>query len=245
MESEFVTNFESSFWNEPEFVTEYLDNVEAYVPYRRLMLSLLASFYKRFFADGTPKRVLDLGCGDGIVAQVVAGQDANAVITLVDGSAAMLEKAALRFAGRGGVELVEASFQNLVRGDPLEGRFDLVISSLAIHHLPANEKRKIYSYIFKKLSAGGYLLHADVVLGAAPYMEEWAMELWKWWVDMWKEAGHTEQDFSDITRRYQEDEDNRPDTLAFHLDTLQQIGFDPVDTVFRYGPFAIWWGRKS
>jgi tRNA (cmo5U34)-methyltransferase len=240
-----VTDFESSLWNKPEFATEYLDNAEAYVPYRRLMLSVLASFYETFVADGTPKRVLDLGCGDGIVAQVVAGQDANAVITLVDGSADMLEKAALRFAGRDSVELVEASFQNLVRKDPLEARFDLVISALAIHHLSADEKRKIYSYIFKKLSAGGYLLHLDVVLGAAPYMEEWAMELWKWWVDMRKESGHTEQDFSDITRRYQENEDNRPDTLAFHLDTLQQIGFDPVDTVFRYGPFAIWWGRKS
>jgi tRNA (cmo5U34)-methyltransferase len=240
-----MSDFDNSFWNDPVFSREYLDNAEAYVPLRGIMFSILVSFYGYFLRDGSEKRILDLGCGDGIVADILMASDPKAVATLVDGSADMLKKAKCRFNGKAGVRFVESSFEQLKSGNTLENeQYDLAVSSLAIHHLASEEKRDMYGYIFENLVSGGYLLHLDVVLAPDEDLEEWSLVLWQDWIDRRREAGMTDQDFSDITRRYKENSDNQPDTLAFHLDILKKSGFEQVDCLFKYGTFAIWAGKK-
>ena len=240
-----MSDFEKSLWSDPAFSREYLDNAEAYIPMRGTMLSVLLSFYRHFIRDGSPKRILDLGCGDGIVANTLLTSDPSATVTLVDGSADMLGNAGARFSDRAGVKLVEASFQRLVSEGILEMcHYHLAVSSLAIHHLGSGEKRDLYGYILDRLLPGGFFLHLDVVLGPSEDLEEWSMVLWKDWVDRQGEAGLTDQDFGDITRRYKDNEDNRPDTLGFHLDALASCGFEQVDCLFKYGPFAVWCGKK-
>lgn len=240
-----MSDFEKSLWSDPEFSREYLDNAEAYVPLRGIMLSVLVSFYGHFIRDGSRKRVLDLGCGDGIVAASLLASDPTAQMTLVDGSADMLEKAAARFPGRPEVTLVEAPFQRLVSENLVEeGQYHLVVSSLAIHHLGSDGKRDLYRYIFDRLRPNGFFLHLDVVLGPTEDQEGWSMALWQDWVDRQRDAGITDQDFSDIIRRYKANSDNRPDTLAFHMDTLVHVGFEQVDCLFKYGAFAVWCGKK-
>jgi len=240
-----MSDFDKSLWSDPEFSREYLDNAEAYVPFRETMLSVMVSFYEYFLKDGSRRTILDLGCGDGIVAEALLMKDTAAAATLVDGSRDMLERARNRFSGRSGIKFVEASFQNLISENLLEKlRFHLVISSLAIHHLTYNEKGDMYRYIFEHLVPGGYFLHLDTVLAPDEDLEDWSMILWQDWVDHRREAGLTEQDFSDITRRYQDNSDNRPDTLAFHLDALKKTGFMQVDCLFKCGTFAVWTGKK-
>jgi tRNA (cmo5U34)-methyltransferase len=240
-----MSDFDKSLWSDPGFSREYLDNAEAYVPLRGTMLSILVSFYEYFLRDGSQRRILDLGCGDGIVADVLVASDPKAVVTLVDGSADMLLKAKDRLTGRTGVKFVESSFEQLISGKVLEDQqFDLAVSSLAIHHLDSEEKQDIYGYLFDSLVPGGYLLHMDVVLAPTDELEGWSMVLWQEWIDRQRKAGITDQDFSDITRRYQDNEDNRPDTLAYHLDALNRSGFDQVDCLFKYGTFAVWTGKK-
>jgi tRNA (cmo5U34)-methyltransferase len=239
-----MSDFDKSLWSDPAFSREYLDNAQAYIPMRWTMLSVLVSFYRYFLGDKESPRVLDLGCGDGVVADALLASNQDARMTLVDGSADMLRKAAQRFPG-GNVRLIEASFQALIEGDLLtEGGFDLVVSSLAIHHLGWEGKRDLYGYLFDRLSPGGYLVHLDVVLGPSAELEGWSMSLWQDWVDRQREAGLTNQDFSDITRRYKDNDDNRPDTLALQLDALRNRGYDQVDCLFKYGAFAIWAARR-
>ena len=240
-----MPDFEKSLWSDPEFSREYLDNAEAYIPLRGTMLSVLVSFYDHFIRDGSRKNILDLGCGDGIVAASLLASDPTASLTLVDGSVDMLEKAAARFPGFPGATLVEASFQRLVSESLLEvEQYHLVVSSLAIHHLGSDEKRDLYGYIYNRLRPGGFFLHLDVVLGPTEDQEGWSMALWQDWVDRQRDAGITDQDFGDIIRRYKANSDNRPDTLAFHMGTLSHAGFRQVDCLFKYGAFAVWCGKK-
>jgi SAM-dependent methyltransferase len=75
-------------------------------------------------------RVLDAGCGSGIYAELLT--DRGARVTGIDGSAAMLEHARRRLAGRG-VELRVADLRN-----PLpfaDASFDGIVSALVVHYL--------------------------------------------------------------------------------------------------------------
>jgi ubiquinone/menaquinone biosynthesis C-methylase UbiE len=79
-----LTEFKRTNWAKPEFSKGYRDNADIFIVERRGMLSILQSFYAHFVKNGTPRRVLDLGCGDGIAASVIAEIDETVSITLVD-----------------------------------------------------------------------------------------------------------------------------------------------------------------
>ena len=58
-----MTKFEHTKWANPADAKEYRDNAEHYLPERRVLLSVLTSFYRHFVAPLSSKRVLDLGSG--------------------------------------------------------------------------------------------------------------------------------------------------------------------------------------
>ncbi len=240
-----MTEFDGTRWADPDFIKEYLDNAEAYVPFRHTMLEVLRLFYLHFIKGNGVKKILDLGCGDGVLADVLLRVDGGVRATLVDGADEMLKKARERFSGNENVEYICASFQEVVAGDLLSADFDLAVSSLAIHHLEPEQKEALFRYVFSCLNSGGYFVNIDVVKGPTDELEDWYMEVWKEWTEERKRAGKTDQDFSDIIRRYQENEDNRPDTLEFQLESLRKAGFCQVDCYYKYGVFAIFGGMKG
>lgn len=239
-----MPDFHDSHWADSGFAQEYLDHAETYVPFRMEMLRIIRSFCSRHLASMEKPSILDLGCGDGIMTSTVLTACPGAVSTLVDGSSDMLERAKERFAEQTGCSYVRASFQELVKKDGLRGNFDLAVSSLAIHHLMAEEKQDLFQFLHDHLSPGGYFVNLDVVLAPGDELEAWYMELWNDWVERQRLSGVTDRDFSDIVRRYKENPDNVPDTLDFQLDCLRRAGFQRVDCYYKFGVFVIFGGRK-
>ena len=239
-----MSDFSDSNWSDEEFAQEYLDHAETYVPFRREMLQIVRSFCVRFLKAGKEPSVLDLGCGDGIMTAVVLDACPGAAATLVDWSQEMLDKAARRFGDRPGLTYLRAGFQDLVDRDLLEGSYDLIISSLAIHHLKVGEKESLFRYLHGSLNPGAHFVNMDVILAPSVDLEEWYMDLWNDWIDRQRRSGKTDRDFSDITRRYKENPDNVPDTLDFQLNALKGAGFEEVDCYYKQGVFVIFGGKK-
>lgn len=79
---------------------------------------------------GAP-RVLDLGTGDGRLLALLQSHRPALLGVGLDFSALMLDPARERFAGDERTELVE---HDLAAQLPVLGRFDAVVSSIAIHH---------------------------------------------------------------------------------------------------------------
>ncbi len=240
-----MTEFNQTNWAKAEFSRQYRDNADIYIVERKRMFGVLKSFYKHFISGRTRTRILDLGCGDGIISHELLKIDDSVSAVLIDGSGDMLNKAKERFRDFKNADFIKASFQEIISGDIIKGEFDFIFSSLAIHHLIMNEKMHLFKKIHSLLNINGYFLNIDVVLSPTETLEQWHLALWKDWIDEKKAFLGIQGDHcNDIIRRYKDNRDNKPDTLDNQLNVLKEIWFKDVDRFYKYGIFAIYGGRK-
>jgi tRNA (cmo5U34)-methyltransferase len=109
------------------------------------------------------RRILELGTGTGETARRLLARHPNATLVGVDESDEMLSVARSRLpADR--TELVVSRLENELP----DGRFDLVASALAVHHLAPAEKRRLFRRIRQALSPGGQFVLADVIVPVNP-----------------------------------------------------------------------------
>ncbi|MBU4260510.1 MAG: class I SAM-dependent methyltransferase [Proteobacteria bacterium] len=238
-----MAQFEKSRWADNGFSRNYRDEAEIYLPQRRHFIDLALSFYGHFIAGNRAARILDLGCGDGLLIQQLLQSFAPEEVTLVDGSDAMLAAAKARLGERGDIRFIRASFQDLLNQDPLPGNFDFIYSSLAIHHLASTEKKDLYAYIYRHLAPGGSFVHYDVVLPCSDTLEKWYLSLWRQWITEQPDLGKREKLLL-IPEQYKGNPDNVPDSLEAQLQMLKQIGFDNVDCYGKNGIFALFGGSR-
>lgn len=136
----------SDEWTSAEHVGRYLSRADEY-PRRVEGESVLLDHVPR----GAP-RVLDLGTGDGRLLAMLQADRPRMLGVGLDFSDLMLGAARERFAGDERIELVE---HDLAEPLPALGRFDAVVSSMAIHHLEHDRKRALYGEAFAALEPGG------------------------------------------------------------------------------------------
>ena len=238
-----MSEFTDSLWSEASFSQNFLSDADHYLPDRQKMIDVAVSFYHHFIGRNKSGRVLDLGCGDGILTAHLLKSDRTIQATLVDGSAEMLGAARQRLSGFSGISFISASFQELLANDPLNSSYDFILSSLAIHHLSLTEKKNLFAYIFAHLEQNGCFLNIDVVLPPAEELEPWYLKRWKNWI-----ADNAPKEklpsVIDIPHHYKQNKDNTPDTLADQLEALKKSGFSEVDCYYKDGIFSIFGGRK-
>lgn len=104
-------------------------------------------------------RVLDVGCGPGYFARmlaVAAGPDGSAVG--MDAAPEMVE-----YAARRARRIANCRFQpGAAEAIPFaDGSFDVVVSSLVMHHLPDADRARAVGEMRRVLRPGGTLLLAD------------------------------------------------------------------------------------
>jgi tRNA (cmo5U34)-methyltransferase len=136
----------SEEWTTAAHVERYLQLADEY-PRRAEGESVLLDHVPR----GAP-RILDLGTGDGRLLARLREDRPGMLGVGLDFSALMLDAARERFAGVERIELVE---HDLAQPLPDLGRFDAVVSSMAIHHLEHDRKRALYGEAFAALEPGG------------------------------------------------------------------------------------------
>jgi tRNA (cmo5U34)-methyltransferase len=240
-----MTEFNKTNWANAEFARQYRDNADIYIVERRRMFDIMTSFYHHFIAGDKHTQILDLGCGDGIVAEQLFSVDAGTTATLIDGADEMLERARERLHGHDSVRYITASFQEMLENTVLDGEYDFVVSSMAIHHLTMEEKTRLYSLVHEHLRTDGYFMNIDTVLPPSNSIEGWYLRIWQEWMDAEQERlGISGDQFDTVIQRYKDNNDNKPDTLDDQLNALIDIGYKDVDCYYKYGIFAMYGGRR-
>jgi cyclopropane fatty-acyl-phospholipid synthase-like methyltransferase len=108
-----------------------------------------------------PRRVLDLGCGDGRLAALVLEARPSVVsVIAADRSDAMLEKARSRFADDDRVSVVRHDLNDQI---DFGNRFDLIVSGFAIHHVGNDRKRSLFAELHRALDPSGLFANLEVV----------------------------------------------------------------------------------
>ena len=107
--------------------------------------------------------------------------------------------------------------------------FDLVVSSIAIHHLLDKEKYDLFDNIHHWLRPGGVLAFSDQYAGTTQdlyqkHIKQWQQEAF--------DRGLGQKDWDQWMEHQQEHDFHVP--LHIQIQWLQQIGYGSVDCTWRY-----------
>jgi SAM-dependent methyltransferase len=198
-------------WKQLERVDHYLDRADDF-PHRLEGEGVLLDHVPPAAA-----RILDLGAGDGrLLARLLADRP-RARGTALDFSAAMLAAARRRFEGEGRVEIVE---HDLTEPLPDLGPFDVVVSSMAIHHLEHERKRSLYREVFGLLAPAGVFANFEHVASPTRRLHE----------AFFAAIGEPLEN---------EDPSDRTLDVETQLGWLREIGFEDVDCYWKWLEMAL------
>lgn len=182
--------------------------------------------------------VLDLGAGTGAFSWRVRQAFPKARLVLVDLADKLLEVARGRFLGAEGIEYVVADYRDFT--PEASRRFDLVVSSMSIHHLEDEEKAALFGRVFDLLRPGGAFVNIDQIKGETPALREL---YWTKWLEHVRSAGAPENQIADsIQRRRTFDRDA---SLADQVRWLTEAGFRDADCVYKNFFVGVFYGRKG
>lgn len=246
-----MSKFENSEWAEKKHAKDFMKNADIYVLERQRLLGILRSFYRYFSSSmGFEEsiKVLDLGCGEGVLTLELLKENDQIKATLIDGSAEMLKNARENLNNYNNINFIQKTFQQLIEDGSgeniLTDGFDFIVSSLAIHHLYNGEKKSLFQYIYDHLNSGGFFLNIETVKAPTNELESWYRVIWKEWIQENQIKLDVKKSFEYLPEQYKNNPDNHPDTLETQLNMLKSIGFKQVDCYYKYGIFTIFGGRK-
>ncbi|MEJ2683572.1 MAG: class I SAM-dependent methyltransferase [Candidatus Sulfobium sp.] len=242
-----MSDFNESAWAENRFAENYLDKADIYIVERRKMFWFVSSLLSHFLRGRKDIRLLDLGCGDGVLTEQLLKLNKEISATLLDGGEAMIRKAEERLRGYPNATFIQATFQDLLGGKVSLETYDFCVSSMAIHHLEMKEKASLFKLVESCLKPGGRFVDVDAVLAPSEELEEWYFVIWKdWLVNMMDRYDVTDEAPEDLITRYKDPSSmNKPDTLGDQLRALESAGFVDVDCYFKNGIFVVFGGRKQ
>ncbi len=200
----------------------YTEAIRRCVPeYEEMLRSLFIYLNPNF----SPNTILELGCGTGNLTQIVQNRYPDAKITAVDISGECINECKSRITSAN-VEYVKCDFKEI---DFPDNYFDLVISSISIHHLKDRDKAVLFGKLHRYQAPNGVLSFCDQFSGESNFIYQKHIERWKTFalkqgasIDEWK-----------MWMKHQHDHDYHS-TLSNYMMWIKDAGYNLVDCTRRY-----------
>ena len=236
-----------SGWTEKDSQT-FREIADVAVPRREEMTATLVAAVP--FAADESLKILELGSGDGRLAEALLTVFPRATLTALDGSESMRQETTKRLALFGDRARVAAF--DLAALDWWDRMFgvDLIVSSLCLHHLNDAKKQYLYKAAAERLSPRGALLMADLIDPQHDASRRLAADVWD--AEAKRQAvaiGAPErfQQFLDEGWNHFRfpDASDHPAALFHQLVWLRHAGFAAVDCCWLHAGHAVFGGFKQ
>lgn len=171
------------------------------------------------------KRILDLGTGNGRLLAIIKLNYPTAEGIALDFSNTMITQAQKRFANDPQVQIIKHDFSVPLPASKL-GHFDVIVSSLAIHHITHKRKKQLYQEIFNLLNPNGIFCNLEHVSSPTENIHKKFLDA----------IGSTPET---------EDPSNKLLDVETQLRWLREIGYIDVDCYWKWLELALIVGLKT
>ncbi|HTP27855.1 MAG TPA: class I SAM-dependent methyltransferase [Anaeromyxobacteraceae bacterium] len=210
-------------------------------------------------AVGTPRTIVDLGCGTGSVAALLLEAFPEVQVVGLDLDPTLLPLARKRCERyRGRVRFAEVDLRSETWTSALGASPDAAVSATALHWLTAEQLARLYCRLAAALAPGGVFLNADHAASSIPGVQAcWKAGKWEAlarqgapgeaWDRFWEEYFAVLGPGARAAReaavgRFEGEEEGLP--LAWQLDALRAAGFAGADCFWRCDGDAIYGASK-
>ena len=230
-------------WQQEDTVASFAERRRVLIPLLDVQEDVLTKVLSR--GQRPLERFLDLGAGAGAVSELVlglGGEGSRSQAVLVDFSEPMLERAGANlapFAGRWQIVRGDLSSPDWHARLP-DGRYDAIVSGLAIHHLSPTRKRELFAEAFALLEPGGTFVNMDCVAVEGPLeglFDEYML------ANAVRHEHEHGRDGSDQDVDFDTGEDQL-DSIEDQLRWLRDAGFEHVEAHFKWAEAAVFGGTR-
>ena len=222
-------------WQESDS-QDFIDYGRYFVPQREVQLQTIADLIPEPVGEA---KILELSCGEGLLAQTLLRRFPHVTVHGYDISPAMLAQAELRLAHFGNRFVPHQFDLNQTEWRTGQPAFHAIVSSLTVHHLDGPDKLRLFLDLYPMLLPGGTLVIADLIaprraLGTAVAAKGWdeAVRQRSQQLDGNDDALAQFERLKWNLYRYPEDPNvaiDKPSSLLDQLKWVEQAGFTAVD----------------
>jgi tRNA (cmo5U34)-methyltransferase len=183
--------------------------------------------------------LLDIGCGAGNYTLKLMEYLPVGLVTLIDLSRPMLDRAIQRIAAMNKA-VVTTAVQADIRDAALPANsFDIAVAAATLHHLRADEEwRRTFDAIYRSLKPGGSFWVWDLVMHEPLALDELMRQRYGEYLTELKGLAYRDQVFAYVG------EEDTPRPLLWQLDQLRDAGFGTVEVLHKNVCFAAFGGIK-
>jgi len=239
-------NEQHSKWQTKEIAETFVEGVRGAIPGAKLQLEVISKIISAWCPQ--PSRILDLGCGDGILGRMLLEEYPEASVIFADFSDPMLDKLRIKIGINPRAKVIHADFatSDWAKGIELEKPLDIVVSGFAIHHQPDKRKVELYTEIFHLLGSGGVFLNLDQVKSKTPSTSKIFDGFFLDHIRRSLSISDQSEMMNQIEKAYYEDKkENLPAPVEKQGQWLCDIGFEDVDCFFKIFELALFGGKKT
>jgi tRNA (cmo5U34)-methyltransferase len=217
------------------------DMLDRSIPLYRELQRMLGEVAAEFAVSGT--NVYDLGCSDGITLDTVSSAIARSGKEVhyigVDYSQAMLDKAALRFAGRKPEAMPTLRFGDLNEGCSIENA-SVVVLNLTLQFVRPLYRDRVIRGICEGLNENGCVILVEKVLGNDSLFNRTFI---KFYYDMKRRNDYSDTEIAQ--KREALENVLIPYRIDENFELLKRNGFGSVDIFYKWYNFAGLVGIKN
>ena len=185
------------------------------------------------FSRSATLRVLDLGCGPGLLSAAILREFSRARLTAFDLTEEMLDSCRATTGHSNRVTYQLGDF----RADDFGSQYDVIVASLSLHHLTRAERPEFFRRAYASLAIGGILIASEVIVDESPVIRERQYRLWQEFM-----VSQGEDGMFWYEKHLMKD---HPMEVSALVSMLSDAGFAATGCFWRYLNFAIIGAHKS